>query len=983
MPTDLPVEAFVPPPSDKNEDWHTTSQDLIDALGPVGLEYAKPKVYENKIDLSYTNAYTAVHDPKKALEESTLYSGRAPIANIPRLELKGIFVRYLRNVDSLLAYQECANAIPPTTSRLDEVLRDYSRGADLPWLRRYGWDITDLMNWSWILKAPRPDLATNRLTLITESFSKGMDVGQAVPFTIFLFLLRRQNHTALGLRHLLHHAWKFMSKASRALPLTSATTEEAVALALAKDSIEKVVPNPKENSAGIAEDVFMIMVIRLLRHARRVWPAACESITSMFCQYLNGSNFHRSISQSQAQLTFMYNTVLRLLCIPASLQPFISATPQQRAQFAVLRRMNQFEPPLAVDRRGYRAVTAMQLMHKKTAREREWALLKSRSWPPWKQDRLGTDAVIGPEYGITRAKEVMERAEEAGYAMNGWEDAASLLTGWDTDGSPTIQSRRAFRSDEMRDRQVNIDAKIWANRVRATRTLNEAWALFQGYKDGRESLKEQVYLAMFEKIVFNTRRRAIHERKFSSQSQPPDALPGDKLEVWPEPTSPLENIYVRTKAPTIDEFIRLVDDDGVMVKGRLLALFLEHATSLAAGIRIVLTSSLPLEYKSILLGDSSDNPVYKESKTLREIPPYIFASFLGFLSRAPRTLLKEGGDGGSFDLPVDIVLSPTLISAPLVHAFRLMRLRKPVDRRPWTHLLGALSRKHVVVDHKSPKGNHNAQHVLSWTAVTRLLQWMDDLNVEHDLEVFMKVCRALENATISSLRLLHEESSSRAPSEIVFMARDILSKGLAVVKAMFKNVVRADSMQGEIPAKLLEEKTEIDHEVEQRVAQMSQATESAKDNGTDVSIDSDDPNGNKTFLPPSCLLPRLLGAPRPACIHQFVRVLGLSCDYDGLLDLIEWMALYSDELKAQADEQRSGTRMFRRCLIATRVFLERSWTYYDMPERDKHVLIERQVEPAPAEVWEATKKVIEENGSWGGWPSDEEVEEYIQIGRFL
>ena len=979
MATNLPIEEIVPPPAVKNKDWHTTSQELIDALGPVGLEYATPKAYANRIDLSYTDAYTALQNSEQAIKESIGKGARIAKVDDTRLDVKGILVRYLRNVDPLLAYQGRSKALPSTMSRLDDILRDYLEGPDLRWLGRHGWDITDLMNWSWILKAASPDLATIRMTLTIKLFSKGIDVGHTVPLTFFLFLLRRQNHTALGLRRLLHHAWKFMRRASRALPAPAVGIKKIEALNSTKKTLEKAVPSPKEDPTGIAEVVFMIMIIRLLRIARRVWPAACESITSMFCQYLNGSNFHRSISQSQAQLAFAYNTALRLLSMPASLQPFVSATHQQRAQFAVLRRMNQFEPPLAVDRRGYRAVTAMQLMHKKTTREREWALLKSRSWPPWKQDRLGTDAAIGPEHGISRAKEVMGRAEEAGYAKNGWEDAASLLTGWDTDGSPTIQSRRIFIADEMHDRQAHIKAKVWANRVRATRTLNEAWALFQGYEDERQAPKHIVYRAMLEKIVYDARRQNIMRTEDCSQSPPLDALPGDDLEIWPEPTSPLETVYVRTKPPTIDEFVSLMNDDEVEIRGRLLALLLKHVTSFYSGIRLLLISALPLKYKSVLLGDLSKYADHKTS--LREIPPYVFESFIHLLSRAANSYSANGNDDSSFDLPVDIVLAPTLMSDPLAHAFRLVRLRQPIDRKPWIHMLGALSRSHAIIDHQIPRGKHDTQNILSWHAITRLLRWMDDLNVGLDLEVFRNVCAGLEKATISAVRLLHEKKSPNDSIEL--KAKNILSKGLGVVKAIFKNVVRADSMQEEIPEKLLEEKAIVDGEVKDQVAQMSQEKKLTVEDDTDIEDKANDPNENKTFLPAACLLPRLLEVPRPAYIHQFVRVLGLSCDYHGLLDLLEWMALHADELKAQADEQRSGAKMFRRCVIATRVFLERSWTFYDLPQRETHVLIEREVESAPAEVWQAIKQVIEENGRWGGWPSDGEVEEYIQKGRFV
>ena len=975
VPADLPIEYITPTSSIKNRDWHTTSEDLIDALGAIGLEYGRPKAYAKKIDLSHTDAHSALHNPALAAEEAKANIALALGERGLRTNIKEILVRYLRQIDPFLEYHDGTKTEPSCTTHIDEGLRNFSEGGDLQWLQRYGWTIKDLMTWAWILKASSPDQATFRLAHATKLFSKRKSSGHAVPLTIFLFLLRRQNITASGLRRLLLHAWNIMEEASRTARLLDNTGQESKELASERETFRKIIPSPKDNSSGIAEDIFMIMIIRLLRHARRVWPAACESITLMFCRYVNGLNLRESNCQDQAQLNFMYNTILKLLSMPASLQPFVSAMHQQRAQFAVLRRMNEFKPPLVVDRRGYRAVTTMQLMHKKTLREREWALLKSKTWPPWKQDRLGTDVAIGPEYGISRAKEVMDRAEQAGYENYGWERAASILAGWDTDGSPTIQSRRVFRSDGSDDKKINEHAKVWTNRVRATRTLNEAWALFLQYKDEHLPPREIVYLAMLEKIVYDAKRRKLSEAEYSSRISMPEKIAGDGPEVFAESISPLETIYVRTKPPCVDEFYNLMTEDGIISGGRLLAFLLTNAPSFAFGLKVLTASSLPLKYKAVLLGEPTEAlPVAQYQGLLQEVPPYVFESFIALLIKFVQTSSKDDDTDGSFDFPMDILIAPALVTNPLLHAFNIMHLRKPFARRPWILLLGALSRSNLIVDNQTSRITQNVQDVLSWHTIVRLLRMMESLNVGLDLEMFMKACVGLEKAVLAAVQLLQSESRQNVSDRHISMAQNILANGLAVLKLQFKDTVGSDSMLEEIPKTLLAEKNAIDEEINECIEQS---------NGRVDDADSADPSENKSFLPPSCLLPRLLEAPRPAYIHQFVRVLGLLCDFDGLLDLIEWMAIHADELKAQADEQRSGSMMFRRCLIAARVFLERSWIYYDVHDREKHVLIERNLEPAPKEIWQAIKNVIEENSKWGGWPSDEEVEEYISKGRFI
>ena len=975
MPTDLLIEDITPTLSVKNQDWHTTSEDLIDALGPVGLEYQTPKLYSDKFDLSYTDAYSACHDPAQANEVVKANVARALQEKDLRTDIKGILVRYLRHVDPFLEYQVGTKKKQLCTSQVDKALRNFSKGSDLKWLQKYGWAITDLMTWTWILKASSPDLATIRLTLATKLFSKCRGVGYAVPLTVFLFLLRRQNLTATGLRRLLTHAWCFMEDASGVAPLPGSATQGSKTDASQRKLFRKDVMNPKENPAGVSEDIFMIMIIRLLRHARRVWPAAFESITSMFCKYLNGLTSREPDCQNQAQLSFMYNAILKLLSLPASLQPFVSAMHQQRAQFAVLRRMNEFKPPLVVDRRGYRAVATMQLMHKKTLREREWALLKSKTWPPWKQDRLGTDAAIGPEYGISRAKEVMIRAEEAGYACLGWESAASVLAGWDTDGSPTIQCRRFFKSDRSNSRKTNEHARIWVNRIRATRTLNEAWALFLQFRDLRLSPLETAYLAMLEKIVFGPKRPNTTDATQSSQPPVPDTLAGDGLEVLAEPTSPLETIYVRTKPPGIEEFYNLMKEDEVQFGGQLLNLFLAKAPSLAFGVKVLAASSLPLRYKAVLLGEPTEvTPVMKYQRLLQEVPPHMFESFINLITRFAPKSFKDDHDDSSFDFSLDIFISPALVSKPLIHAFNIMHFRRPVSRRPWIHVLGALARSNMVIYNETPKISQNVQDVLSWQNIVHLLRRMESLDVGLDLVVFMKLCVGLEKGMIAACRLLSYESESKVNHEHLTIAKAVLSDGLAIVKLAFKDTVGSDSKLKEVPAALLTEKAAIDEDITEQIEQPEKNVDE---------VEKADLSESKNFLPPSCLLPRLLEIPRPAYTHQFVRVLGLFGDFDGLLDLIEWMALYADELKTQADGQQNGAMLFRRCLVATRVFLERSWTCRDIREREKYVLIERYLEPAPKEVWQTIKNVIMENSKWGGWPSDEEVEEYVSNGRFI
>ena len=246
-------------------------------------------------------------------------------------------------------------------------------------------------------------------------------------------------------------------------------------------------------------------------------------------------------------------------------------------------------------------------------------------------------------------------------------------------------------------------------------------------------------------------------------------------------------------------------------------------------------------------------------------------------------------------------------------------------------------------------------------------------------------CTGLEKAIFAAERLSRVEHHIRHmwrgtteddPEKVI---RRVLSEGLAVVKAIFKNTVRAEEMQQDIPAFLVKEKSEIDQKAEQEEAPVLQSDEDK---------DDEEPSRPKYFLPPACLLPKLLNVPGPAELHAFIRVLGLRRDYEGLLDLVEWMSLFADEINVVTDERRNGGRMMRKCLTAIRVFLERSWMdiHHDSDSEAQiagygGIVIE--ADPAPVEIMKAVQNTVLENKAWGGWPIDDEVVEYCSKGKFL
>lgn len=993
----------------------------------MGPEYVDPQEAKGKVDLSYiSNPMLLALNREKALEEARKAQDEVKIVRETRshqVTLKDLLVQHLRHVDPVLKYQARFKKRNFASKELDEALLKIMDEENTNFLDNRGWDITDLMNWSWVLTADTTERAAKRLLAIAHQGFTKIKGGRSIPQFIFTFLLRRRDPSAEALRSMLVYAWELMEKSERLLE-SLPSLEKLANEALRGQSLTttRIIKGPEYDPLGMKENVFMIIVIRLLRSARKVLPEACESIVALVSRYLDGLNFRKGASpttnltsEDTAQLSYMYNTLLKLVSLPTSVNPFQSVSHQQRAQFSLLRRMNEFQPPLIVDRRGYRAVVSMQLRHKKTLKEREWAQMKAKSWPPWKEEKLGIDADISIDYGISRAMEVMRQSWEAGYAPGSWDGVSSILSGWDTDGSPTIQTR-AIRAAHLPHERRTEDAQTWASRIRATRTLDEAWSCFLSYRDqkGKPVGAFYVYHQMFEKIVQDAKRSPAESTTDFPDEKPP--LPGDGLEVLPAPESPREAIYVRRPPPTIDEFVGMMAEEEIKPASRLLSTMLRNAPTLETGLKYLEASTMLSE--QVLVLSSEEPPNTREAQAaLESIPPYLFSAFIRLLTRfSPRMpsqnrpsrsayvqtgfvldSVVEKTEATQLDVlqnPLNSGKAPDLVPPPrsaientLLKAIQLVLARKPRYRPAWYHLLQALSNTGVVTDVDSRVVDQDYQDIKAWQMTCRLLNEMLEIDLTLDLQGFQILCQGLEKAIFASERLSRNPRIGRGNTDPSDDTRSyvnhVLSRGLPLLKEIFKDIVRSESMQEAIPVSLMAETSKIDASIEE------QGTSESDDIEEDI---VEEPmTESRGFLPPRCLLPKVLEVPHPACLHGFVRVLGLRRDYDGLLDLVEWMSLFANEIDAVSDEKANGPRMMRRCLTAIRVFIERSWIILEKKDveaqgKDPSTIrdeSEMNAEPAPARIVRAVQLIVRANKEWGDWPNTDEVVRYCANGKFL
>lgn len=358
----------------------------------------------------------------------------------------------------------------------------------------------------------------------------------------------------------------------------------------------------------------LVLLIRLLRHTRAVYPSALPHVANLIATHLHPAS-HPPIPNSR--LTATYNRLLSLFSLPTQDRPFKSVPLLQRSQFLLLRKMASLGLPIT--REGYRALTSVQLAHRKTASEIALARSLASTWPPWPTVRDGHVASISVTIRpLSRAAQVLQQMVEAGYAWQGWETEAAVLAGTDTDASPTIQTRTFYHG--RRNTAAASPCALWAVRVRATRTVEEAWCVFLAATEARE-LAPEVWEEMFAKLLAAAKGRWLRdthrERLESIQAvwqggdenaqlrvgralqkwdlaqkllvvRQKQVFPGDAKEVMAAPVSPSDGIYVDLPVPGVEEMFAMMRRVGgggrrMKITLRLITMLVKGAESVEAG----------------------------------------------------------------------------------------------------------------------------------------------------------------------------------------------------------------------------------------------------------------------------------------------------------------------------------------------------------------------------------------------------------------
>ncbi|KAL4926287.1 uncharacterized protein BDV17DRAFT_270017 [Aspergillus undulatus] len=907
--------------------------------------------------------------------------------------LRMITDKYLRTVDPVLrtwTRTRVTKKNPHAAQHLDNALRKMLLGKHIEHLESRNYDITDVMAWVWVLKSHTVYEATLRIYLLeADTTANRTGLHQSIPIFIPLMLLRQE----LDL------------KTFRLLLVYSLHIITGQPLPRLDDSLRTVSGDSPLNHLNFEDTVSTMPLInpktcatfvaRLLFHARLLWPEAQLPIAQAFAIYLRISG-----TPGSSFVAKTLNNFIRLLSLPSGPRPYLTASIRQQAQFELLKAMANTTPALPVTRRGYQGLATVQLAHKKTAAEREYAELQAPSWPPWKEERSGIDSNKGVEGRKSRAMRVMSQMREAGYRQSLWEEVTGILAGWDTDNSPTIQTRALARQPEHLNGRPGRERHyaIWEARIRSTRTVREAWACFMEYERRGLPPRYSIFVAMGEKLIYEPK---LFKKE---RDLPLFALPGDGPEVFPDPASLRDWIWTSVRPPALHEFLEKMLSQGFRPSGRFLASLLNHAPNFRTGMDCLCCSDLTNQQLKVLFSFGEVIPDHdaKSQQALDELPEYLISAFVRFLCKFSVVAYQSGipniVSADAFPIITNtwvephpqvptlftyinwrrLTLSKSWYSKLLSHAIRLLRKRDSSNPKGWVQLLRGLSS--IRIRGVSSQISPHTQTILAWHEILEVVKWLDTRDIEMGSDGFLTLCHSFSGAVAvgikdpdsmeTALKVLATAARRNAPYSDVGQQtfEEMVQVGLATLKRQFDRLVFLDPKTISLSDSL---KLSLEKRTESQVA-----------------------------------VPGLSDVPSPAVLHAFVRSLGWAEDSDGLLSLLRWMNEHASTLKQKSEEQLNGEMMMRRTIVAVRVFLEgycgrqSESTAYEsdftehttlsedaMPKAYESDLTEHTI-PREDAISTSSESALQEaydiitaTEIWGSWPSDEEVSDYLAHGE--
>jgi DNA (cytosine-5)-methyltransferase 1 len=342
---------------------------------------------------------------------------------------------------------------------------------------------------------------------------------------------------------------------------------------------------------------------------------------------------------------------------------------------------------LILNEASYRSIRGTILGLEKSQDEEKVSIRSRRTWPPYREEWDGTDERRRFEDDLSRSVKAGIYSREAGYPEVEYDRAIGALGGAMLGRWPTVQTRSGKpRLWTGRLTSLNIYS-TWAAQVKATRSANEAWKMFESPPEQGLKPNFQVYAEMFEKLL-------AHQ-----VLDPSSAIPGESREVFPPYEVNLTSVEkARLQPPSVQELYERMLRAGNRPVGKCLALLVAHSSSHREARQYLLDSPFR-EYVSTLTDTNSEMPTLQ---SLRKIPLPIFNAYISLLCKLPSDESQEASSTDSHIRRaiklVSIRLSPStpegrVYKSPwhsIVRALAMARHRSGNAEQPRTETLSTL-----------------------------------------------------------------------------------------------------------------------------------------------------------------------------------------------------------------------------------------------------------------------------------------------------
>ncbi|ESZ96174.1 hypothetical protein SBOR_3449 [Sclerotinia borealis F-4128] len=589
--------------------------------------------------------------------------------------------------------------------------------------------------------------------------------------------------------------------------------------------------------------------------------------------------------------------LLHVLSLPSRLEPLRSMGHNWHAQRVLLRLANRTSPPLIIDRLGYQSVQAVLLASQKTKEESRLAMLQARDWPPWRVDQDGMDAQRSSDEDMSRIVFAIRQMKQAGYSSSSNTHVYGILGGQEDDGTPTIHTRSMSKAHIRRQRSLvklsPLNPHVWSARIKATRDVQEAWSAFKNFRHQGGTPTPSVYLAVMEKIEA--------ENKRIGQSRMVDVLPGEGKEVLPPFSDNFSAFYKEELRPpsTIDSLYETMISSGIHPDSDCLRFMVSHARGIPDGIKYLRDSAQRDTFLDYLIGQVPDPPAKFTSAETR-----IIHAFVALLCRCADKLAPRAPSNSDFSMFQDFkgLHESSLNIINDINADGVMPQTLPRSKKsginPLSHTLELIR-------------TSQTKYRPTWYAVFDALARpgiIIDPNIIGDPQDDVNSWRI----SVATLQDFHDAGLELDP------------KGFQLICRCLEKAMLATSRTDEEPLFV-----DAIHLVKGEFAKLSSATTKC--------------------LGLSALSYNLNGA----ILHAYIRVLGLSKDFNGIQAVVEWMILHHKSLLTEARWSRNGHELLRRTLIAIKVFC--NGTSHE----------------------DQARELVESVEGWT-WPSDEDAIAYIE-----